>query len=185
MKIPRDPGKALELILRQKPVPIHYGHMSAGRHKRRFMISCGAGFDSEVCRAVHYSKLKKLFNRIFLGNLVYGFISVRKLLFRTLFSAKVSCDNDEASLSFKDITFITAFNSAYEGGGFKFCPPAESEKGRSAAVLHPRSAPVQDPPALSSGPRRTTSCFHTVYRFTGSKKGSIAFLCTGLHPYGR
>ena len=128
MKIPRDPGKALELILHQKPVPVHYGHMSAGRHKRRFMISCGAGFDSEVCRAVHYSKLKKLFNRIFLGNLVYGFISVRKLLFRTLFSAKVSCDSDETSLFFKDITFITAFNSAYEGGGFKFCPPADPKK---------------------------------------------------------
>lgn len=129
MKIPRDPEKALELILNQEAVPIHYGSMTAGRHQRRFMISCGAGFDSEVCRAVHYSKLKKFFNRIALGNLVYGFISVKKLLFRTLFSADVSCDGNETLLSFKDITFITAFNSAYEGGGFKFCPPADPKAG--------------------------------------------------------
>ena len=32
------------------------------------------------------------------------------------------------ALSFKNITFITAFNSAYEGGGFKFCPPADPAK---------------------------------------------------------
>ena len=127
MQIPKDPLKALDLILYKEPRPIHYGIMSCGHKSRRFMISCGAGFDSEVCRAVHHSKLKKVFNRIAMGNLVYGFISVKKLLFRTLFAADVTCIPEQTTLSFGDITFITAFNTAFEGGGFKFCPPADPD----------------------------------------------------------
>lgn len=124
MQIPKDPQKALELILHSTPRPIHYGIMVAGKKSRRFMISCGAGFDSEVCRAVHHSRLKAVFNRIAMGNLVYGFISVKKLLFRTLFTAHVSCLPKNTAFSLDKVTFVTAFNSSYEGGGFKFCPPA-------------------------------------------------------------
>lgn len=127
MHIPKDPQKALECILRGKTTAIHYGIMSSGRHNRRFMISCGTGFDSEVCRDVHHSRLKKLLNHISLGNLVYGCIAVRNLLFRTVFSAHMVSDQTTEK-DFHDITFVTAFNSAFEGGGFCFCPAASPEK---------------------------------------------------------
>ena len=65
--IPKDPQKALDLILSGKTANIHYGIMRAGRKKRRFLISCGAGFDSEVCREVHHSRLKKIPQPIFSG----------------------------------------------------------------------------------------------------------------------
>ena len=80
--IPKDPQKALDLILSGKTANIHYGIMRAGRKKRRFLISCGAGFDSEVCREVHHSRLKKFLSLFSLGNLVYTVIAVKRMILR-------------------------------------------------------------------------------------------------------
>ena len=127
--IPKDPQKALDLILSGKIANIHYGIMRAGRKKRRFLISCGAGFDSEVCREVHYSRLKKFLSLFSLGNLVYTVIAVKRMILRTVFSADLLPDTRDAQ-HFDNITFVTAFNSSYEGGGFRFCPPADPRQGK-------------------------------------------------------
>ena len=127
--IPKDPQKALDLILSGQTANIHYGIMQAGQKKRRFLISCGAGFDSEVCRETHHSRIKKFLSLFSLGNLVYSIIAVKRMLLRTVFSADLVLD-DRDSQHFDNITFITAFNSSYEGGGFRFCPPADPRQGK-------------------------------------------------------
>ena len=127
--IPKDPQKALDLILFRKTANVHYGIMRAGRKKRRFLISCGAGFDSEVCREVHHSRLKKFLSLFSLGNLVYTVIAVKRMILRTVFSADLLPDTRDAQ-HFDNITFVTAFNSSYEGGGFRFCPPADPRQGK-------------------------------------------------------
>ncbi len=122
--IPKDTQKALELILSGKTLPVHYGIMDMGRKSRRFIISCGAGFDSEVCRDVHRSPLKPLLSRFSLGNLVYTFIAIKRMILRTVFSTDLTLDTDSPS-HYDKVTFITAFNAAYEGGGYRFCPQAD------------------------------------------------------------
>lgn len=127
--IPKDPARAFDIILSGRTAPIHYGIMKAGRKNRRFLISCGAGFDSEVCREVHHSRLKKFLGRYSLGNLVYTFIAVRRMILRTVFSARLDMEGRE-SMHYDRVTFVTAFNSAYEGGGFCFCPSADPREGQ-------------------------------------------------------
>lgn len=144
--IPKDPQKALELILSGETANIHYGLMQAGRKKRRFLISCGAGFDSEVCREVHYSRLKKLLSRFSAGNLVYTVIAVKRMILRTVFSADMTA-NEEVNQRYDNVTFVTAFNSSYEGGGFYFCPPADPRTGK-LHVLCVHDVPLYQLPPL-------------------------------------
>lgn len=144
--IPKDPQKALDLILSGKTANIHYGIMSAGRKKRRFLISCGVGFDSEVCREAHHSRLKRVLSRFSLENLVYNVIAVKRIILRTVFSADLIPD-DRAAQHFDNITFVTAFNSSYEGGGFYFCPPADPRQGK-LHVLCAHDLPLYQLPPL-------------------------------------
>lgn len=127
--IPKDPQKAIDLILSGKAVEVHYGIMQAGRKKRRFLISCGAGFDSEVCREVHHSRLKKLLSRFSMENLVYSIIAIKRMILRNVFSASLVSDTG-TKRTYDNVTFVTAFNSSYEGGGFRFCPPADPRHGK-------------------------------------------------------
>lgn len=144
--ISKDPQKALELILSGETADIHYGLMQAGRKKRRFLISCGAGFDSEVCREVHHSRLKKFLSLYSMGNLVYTIIAIKRMIMRTVFSAELAADG-ENNQSYDNITFVTAFNSSYEGGGFHFCPPADPRVGK-LHVLCVHDVPLYQLPPL-------------------------------------
>lgn len=173
--IPRDPQKALDLILSGKTADIHYGLMEAGRKKRRFLISCGAGFDSEVCREVRYSLLKKFLSRYSLGSLAYTVLAVKRMILRTVFSARLMPD-DRKEQQFDNVTFVTAFNSSFEGGGFRFCPPADPRTGK-LHVLCVHDLPLYELPFLFPAARmgkhlRFTSrialqdTYHTVFSFS-------------------
>ena len=127
MHLPKDVKKAMELILSGDSKKVFYGIVQTHRHRRRFMISCGAGYDSEVCKEVGLSRSKVLFNRLSFGNLIYGYIGIKNLLFRRCFSAEIREDELD-KLHQDNITFITAFNTSHEGGGFCFCPVADPTK---------------------------------------------------------
>lgn len=144
--IPKDPQKALELILSGKTADIHYGLMQAGRKNRRFLISCGAGFDSEVCRETHHSRLKKFLSLYSMGNLVYTIIAIKRMIMRTVFSAELSGKGEEKH-NYDNVTFVTTFNSSYEGGGFRFCPPADPRTGK-LYVLCVHDVPLYQLPPL-------------------------------------
>ena len=124
MNIPTDPAKALDLILScTETTPINFGETHLPNSYRRFIISCGMGFDSDVCTEVQTSRLKPILNKIGMGKLVYTLIGIKKLITKSVFSGKIKFDDNEP-FNLDNIFFLTAMNTIYEGGGYKFCPDA-------------------------------------------------------------
>ncbi|MGF0033321.1 diacylglycerol/lipid kinase family protein [Bariatricus sp. SGI.154] len=126
LRLPTDPLKALDNIL----TPVNYtsiniGVLSYEDVKRRFAVSSGIGFDAGVCHEVMVSRLKILLNKIRLGKLTYVGIALKRIITLTPRSMTLLLD-DERKIVFDRVYFATAMNLAYEGGGFKFCPKADS-----------------------------------------------------------
>lgn len=118
------PTKALEVILKAKNItPVNYGEAFLPNSYRRFLISCGCGFDSEVCRDVQISPLKPILNKLHMGRLIYTLVALKKLIRRSTFSAKMKLDNDKV-MEMDKLFFLTVMNSRYEGGGYMFAPNA-------------------------------------------------------------
>lgn len=124
MGLPTDPMKALDSILKCKRIMhMDIPHAKSPKHFYRFGISTGIGFDAAVCHEAAVSKVKKAFNKIGLGKLIYILIALKQLLFCTPFSLSVSLDDDR-KYDYKKVYFATVMNQKYEGGGFRFCPKA-------------------------------------------------------------
>lgn len=124
LNIPLDPEQALELILNcEQTTPINYGETQLQKTSRRFLISCGCGFDSDVCYDVQRSSLKPFLNKIGMGKLVYTLVALKKLFTKSIFSASIQLDN-EYNISMDNIFFLIAMNTKFEGGGYMFCPDA-------------------------------------------------------------
>lgn len=130
MGISKDTKEALELILHTgKVYPMDLGTITYDDGTiRRFVVSCGIGFDAAVCEEALHSNIKKFFNKIGLGKLTYLGIALKQL-----FAAKkVSCTltlDDEPSISINKFLFVTCMQHRYEGGGFMFCPKADASDG--------------------------------------------------------
>lgn len=124
LNIPVIPEEALELILNcEQTTPINFGETRLAHSYKRFLISCGCGFDSDVCVDVQKSRLKPFLNKIHMGKLVYTLIGLKKLISKSTFSAQVRI-NEEDSFTLDKIFFVVNMNTIYEGGGYKFCPDA-------------------------------------------------------------
>lgn len=125
LKLPLDPEQALNLILDcNQTTAMHYGETHLAHTYRRFLISCGCGFDSDVCCDVQTSRLKLLLNKIGMGKLIYTIIALKKLITKSVFSATIKLDDDYV-LSMDNIFFLVAMNTKFEGGGYMFCPDAD------------------------------------------------------------
>lgn len=120
------PSKALDVILNaSETTPVNYGEAFLPNHYRRFLISCGCGFDSEVCRDAQISPLKPILNKLHMGKLIYTLVALKKLIRKSTFSAKIRIDGDKDNvLEMDKLFFLTAMNSRYEGGGYMFAPDA-------------------------------------------------------------
>lgn len=94
---------------------------------RRFNISSGIGFDAEICENADRSKAKKFLNKIHLGKLIYILVAIRIIFACRKFTGSMALDNHEPI--HKQFLAIVAMNTAYEGGGFKFCPAAKGDDG--------------------------------------------------------
>lgn len=130
LKIPLDPEQALENILNcEETIPINYGITRFQHISRRFLISCGCGFDSDVCVGVQKSSFKKILNRLGMGKLIYTLVAFQKLITKSVFSATIQLDDDYV-VSMDKIFFLIAMNTKYEGGGYMFCPDADPSDGK-------------------------------------------------------
>ena len=90
LKLPKDPKEALENILNSKNTQrIECGIASVSGKQRRFAVSCGMGYDATITCRVGNSKIKKAFNKIGLGKLIYVLIALKQLLFCTPFSIAI------------------------------------------------------------------------------------------------
>lgn len=99
---------------------------------KRFVESAGLGFDAAVCAEVASSRLKKVFNRLSIGKLIYLFVAAR-LIFRSETVPAVldlyQKGGEKKQLQLQRMNFAAIMNNPYEGGGFYFCPNAESSDG--------------------------------------------------------
>lgn len=95
---------------------------------RYFNVSCGMGFDAEVCAVAETSKVKAFFNALHLGKLAYSFLAVKLLFSAKPADAEVVLENDE-TITIKKCRFVVAMNTCYEGGGYKFVPGAVPNDG--------------------------------------------------------
>lgn len=128
--IPRQPLKALKLILTEQPLQnniIDLGKVSLQGNDFRFVNSMGAGLDAVIAAEANRSRLKKFLNLFSLGTLIYAFI-----LFKKLFTFKTS--NYEVVLDgkkrqFSSVWFIAISNQPYYGGGMKVAPKACAKDG--------------------------------------------------------
>ena len=108
---------------------LDYGEVTADAFPtRRFLISCGAGYDADICKEVAGSRLKKVFNRIGIGKLVYVFIGVKQIFTRKKTMALLYLD-DKKPIRIKKLFFAVGMNHMCEGGGVPFCPTADPMDG--------------------------------------------------------
>ena len=79
--VKKNAVKALDdLLERPMEARLDYGLIRADEQEpRRFLISCGMGYDADICEEVSRSKLKKCMNKIGLGKLVYLMIGIKQI----------------------------------------------------------------------------------------------------------
>ncbi|MCK1981677.1 MULTISPECIES: diacylglycerol/lipid kinase family protein [Peribacillus] len=93
-----------------------------------FVNSLGMGIDAEISDEANRSPLKKWFNFVRAGKLIYLFIFIKKL-----FSYKPSCMEliiDGKRHLLKKVWFIVIANQPYFGGGMKISPMSKVDDGR-------------------------------------------------------
>lgn len=104
---------------------IHSGEVPV-RHY--FDVSCGIGFDANICEEALNANSKAFLNKIGLGKLTYGTICLKQLFSGDLTDAKLILDREKEVYVHK-LRFIVGMNTCYEGGGFKFAPNAVPDDG--------------------------------------------------------
>lgn len=128
--IPKSPSAALDIILRSKKArSMDLGTITyENGQKRRFVVSTGIGYDAAVCVEAVHSKIKAFCNKIGLGKLTYLGIALKQL-FTTKTTACTLTLDDNPPLEMKHMLFVACMLHRYEGGGFMFCPNADSGDG--------------------------------------------------------
>ena len=133
--LPASPKKALSYILdKESPCRLlDYGMItcaSAGQAPlyRRFLVSGGVGFDAAVCRSLHCSQVKKLCNRLHIGNFSYILAGLWQILVHRRCNGELVLDGGRR-IPLRRISFISAHILPGEGGGFRFAPDADPQDG--------------------------------------------------------
>lgn len=129
MDIPTETIPALNTILHPKRYKkMDLGCVTCGKRKRLFGVSTGLGFDAAICYEALGSPIKRVMNKIHLGKLTYALLAVKQLFFFRPCDMELILDENR-TLSLKKVYFAAVMNQQYEGGGFKFCPAADSADG--------------------------------------------------------
>lgn len=125
------PEEILEKMLgSQKETRLDLGQVSLpDGHKRKFIVSSGVGVDADVCYQALDAPVKKVLNRIHLGQLTYVLLTVKTLFTMPLTSARVVLD-DGSERRLPNAIFISAMNFPYEGGGVPMAPAASASDGK-------------------------------------------------------
>lgn len=135
MKLPTEPLKALDMILKPRRIQrMDVGLLTRAGKKRRFAVSTGIGFDAAICHQAAVSRLKVLLNHLKLGKLTYVGIALNRLFHDKPVKAEITFDGNETK-RFRKVYFAAAMNNPYEGGGFRFCPDAANDDGRLDVIV--------------------------------------------------
>lgn len=146
MKVSKSTATALGHLLKNpKEYTLDYGEVfyepegSGGFSSRRFLISSGVGYDADICEEVSRSRLKRILNKVHLGEMVYVAIGIRQIFTRKAVNAVLSLDEEDIQVP--GLFFVVGMNHEREGGGVPFCPDADPTDGLLDVCL------VRDMPA--------------------------------------
>ncbi len=130
LKLPTDAKEALETIIKQPCLsPINIGELHYKNKKRRFAVSCGIGFDADICHEAVVSRVKAFLNKIKLGKLTYVCIALHRLFVIKPCTMTITLDQNKTFV-FPSTYFAAIMNNKYECGGVKFCPKAKPDDDR-------------------------------------------------------
>lgn len=132
-------GTALEIVDRALNSDytrmLDIGEVSYEGGSRRFGVSAGIGVDAYVCYQANDSKLKKVLNKLHLGQATYGLLTVGDIFSMPLSNGTITADGN--TIEVKNIIFTAAMNCPAEGGGIPMVPYATAASGTlSAFVAH-------------------------------------------------
>ena len=137
MGLAKDPAIGLESILNPSQIrSMDVGILKYGPNSRKrcFAISAGLGFDAAICHQAMVSKVKIFLNKIKLGKLTYTLIALHRLILDQPVPMTITVDGSDTQ-HFDKVYFTAVMNNLYEGGGFKFCPAADSGDGILDAIV--------------------------------------------------
>ena len=136
--LPKKTVPALMQILNcTEPVQVDLGRVRADNgYTRIFGISAGVGLDAEVCKSAHGSKQKTFLNRIGIGKLIYLILTVEKLFTMKTTDGRVIYRGDQEDvLRIRNLIYLAAMNTKWEGGGVPMAPGADPRDGRLSSCL--------------------------------------------------
>ena len=132
-----------------------------GESKKFFAVSAGVGVDADVCRRALSSTLKKILNKIGLGKLTYGILTLQSLFAMPTLNAHIVADGVDHGILDK-IIFIAFMNHKCEGGGVPMAPVADAFDGKlSMTMIHGLSkfAALGAFPSLLAGKHMTNKAY--------------------------
>ena len=134
--VDKDAVKALiQLLESPMEARLDYGEIRADEHEpRRFLISCGMGYDADICEEASRSRLKKILNFVGLGKLVYLIIGIKQIFWRDDVDAMLYLD-DQKPIRVRKMFFAVGMQHPKEGGGVPFCPEADPTDGKMDVCL--------------------------------------------------
>ena len=137
--LPRLPERALRRILASDGSRrIDLGQVSvAGQAPRRFAISGGIGMDAWVCAQVDASRLKTVLNRLGLGGLSYGLMTLTAAwnLDTAAGTAQLDTPYGRHTFRLRELIFLACMNFPWEGGGVPIAPGASAADGYFSVCL--------------------------------------------------
>ncbi len=120
---------ALECVLHPKKYAhLDYGVLSTKDDSKNFLVSSGIGYDAAVCEEANKSSAKNFLNVFGLGKLTYGVLGIKNVFSYQPKNATITIDNS-STFKVNNMLFTSIHNNRYEGGGFLFCPDADSSDG--------------------------------------------------------
>ena len=137
--LPRLPERALRRILASDGSRrIDLGQVTIdAQAPRRFAISGGIGMDAWVCAQVDASSLKTVLNRLGMGSLSYGLMTLTAAwnLDTTSGTALLDTPYGQHTCRLHELIFLACMNFPWEGGGVPIAPGASAEDGCFSVCL--------------------------------------------------
>lgn len=125
------------ILLGEEYYHMDLGKVSWGKKLQEhsyFNISSGVGLDADVCRRTNTTRMKRILNRVHLGNLTYLFQTILAVLKMPLTEAKIQID-DEEKRHFHRLICMAVMNQRCEGGGIPMAPKASDTDGELSVCI--------------------------------------------------
>lgn len=133
LKIKRGTEKLLApLISPRRYKAYDYGVVCGGINEivpRRFVVSCGMGFDASICHELLNKDWKKIIKQLHLNKAIYIIIGLKQIIKARPVEVTILM-NRYKKVNVNNMWFTSVHIHPYEGGGFKFAPKANPEDGK-------------------------------------------------------